>query len=132
MSNFRTIMVDFELSFFAFVNVFEFLLTTCGWRWNRNKTIIFDIVKKHIRVMNIACHSFLSNFISFFMFIMSKAGVSFVKTKFTQQFNIFLSIFVYLQLPQTDLDALDPNCRRFRLENGESLAEIDEVMIFCC
>ncbi|XP_055295173.1 GTPase-activating Rap/Ran-GAP domain-like protein 3 isoform X2 [Sitodiplosis mosellana] len=31
------------------------------------------------------------------------------------------------QLPQTDLDALDPNCRRFRLENGESLAEIDEV-----
>lgn len=82
--------------------------------------------------MNIACHSFLSNFISFFMFIMSKAGVSFVKKKFTQQFNIFLSIFVYLQLPQTDLDALDPNCRRFRLENGESLAEIDEVMIFCC
>ncbi|XP_037029821.1 GTPase-activating Rap/Ran-GAP domain-like protein 3 isoform X2 [Bradysia coprophila] len=31
------------------------------------------------------------------------------------------------QIPQTDLEGLDPNCRRFRLENGESLAEIDEV-----
>lgn len=32
-----------------------------------------------------------------------------------------------LQLPQTDLEGLDPSGRRFRLENGESLAEIDEV-----
>lgn len=42
----------------------------------------------------------------------------------------FSFIFFLLQLPQTDLDALDPNCRRFRLENGESLAEIDEVRFF--
>ncbi|XP_049279714.1 GTPase-activating Rap/Ran-GAP domain-like protein 3 isoform X2 [Anopheles funestus] len=31
------------------------------------------------------------------------------------------------QLPQSEIDGLDPNCRRFRLENGESLAEKDEV-----
>ncbi|XP_037917426.1 GTPase-activating Rap/Ran-GAP domain-like protein 3 [Hermetia illucens] len=31
------------------------------------------------------------------------------------------------QLPQSELDGYDPNCRRFRLENGESLAEKDEV-----
>ncbi|KFB52830.1 AGAP002573-PA-like protein [Anopheles sinensis] len=30
-------------------------------------------------------------------------------------------------LPQSEIDGLDPNCRRFRLENGESLAEKDEV-----
>lgn len=42
-------------------------------------------------------------------------------------YNIFfLSI---LQLPQTEIDGLDPNCRRFRLENGESLAEKDEVKL---
>ncbi|KXJ73963.1 hypothetical protein RP20_CCG014649 [Aedes albopictus] len=29
-------------------------------------------------------------------------------------------------LPQSEIDGLDPNCRRFRLENGESLAEKDE------
>uniref|UniRef100_A0A182QQQ9 Rap-GAP domain-containing protein n=1 Tax=Anopheles farauti TaxID=69004 RepID=A0A182QQQ9_9DIPT len=31
------------------------------------------------------------------------------------------------KLPQSEIDGLDPNCRRFRLENGESLAEKDEV-----
>ncbi|KAL5275099.1 GARNL3 family protein [Megaselia abdita] len=31
------------------------------------------------------------------------------------------------QIPQTDLEGNDPNCKRFRLENGESLAEKDEV-----
>uniref|UniRef100_A0A182M1G4 Rap-GAP domain-containing protein n=1 Tax=Anopheles culicifacies TaxID=139723 RepID=A0A182M1G4_9DIPT len=31
-----------------------------------------------------------------------------------------------MQLPQSEIDGLDPNCRRFRLENGESLAEKDE------
>lgn len=40
---------------------------------------------------------------------------------------LLIIFFSPVQLPQTDLDALDPNCRRFRLENGESLAEIDEV-----
>lgn len=33
-------------------------------------------------------------------------------------------------MPQTDLEGLDPTCRRFRLENGESLAEIDEVSYY--
>lgn len=45
--------------------------------------------------------------------------------RFHQQFYVF--VFSLLQLPQSDLEGLDPNCRRFRLENGESLAEIDEV-----
>ncbi|XP_054086487.1 GTPase-activating Rap/Ran-GAP domain-like protein 3 isoform X2 [Zeugodacus cucurbitae] len=31
------------------------------------------------------------------------------------------------QLPQSDLDGLDPNFKRFRIENGDSLAEKDEV-----
>ncbi|XP_067641103.1 GTPase-activating Rap/Ran-GAP domain-like protein 3 isoform X1 [Eurosta solidaginis] len=31
------------------------------------------------------------------------------------------------QLPQSDLDGLDPNFKRFRVENGDSLAEKDEV-----
>lgn len=42
-------------------------------------------------------------------------------------FFFFFLLCLSLQLPQSDLEALDPNCRRFRLENGESLAEIDEV-----
>uniref|UniRef100_A0A182UGH3 Rap-GAP domain-containing protein n=1 Tax=Anopheles melas TaxID=34690 RepID=A0A182UGH3_9DIPT len=33
---------------------------------------------------------------------------------------------VTVKLPQSEIDGLDPNCRRFRLENGESLAEKDE------
>lgn len=36
-------------------------------------------------------------------------------------------VSLLLQLAQTELEGLDPNCRRFRLENGESLAEKDEV-----
>lgn len=44
------------------------------------------------------------------------------------RFHIVFSLS--LQLPQSELDALDPNSRRFRLENGESLAEIDEVRCF--
>ncbi|XP_055677387.1 GTPase-activating Rap/Ran-GAP domain-like protein 3 isoform X3 [Lutzomyia longipalpis] len=31
------------------------------------------------------------------------------------------------KLPQCELEGLDQNCRRFRLENGESMAEKDEV-----
>ncbi|TMW51106.1 hypothetical protein DOY81_003806 [Sarcophaga bullata] len=31
------------------------------------------------------------------------------------------------QLPQSELDGIDPNFKRFRVENGESLAEKDEV-----
>ncbi|XP_029409205.2 GTPase-activating Rap/Ran-GAP domain-like protein 3 isoform X2 [Bactrocera dorsalis] len=31
------------------------------------------------------------------------------------------------QLPQSELDGLDPNFKRFRIENGDSLAEKDEV-----
>uniref|UniRef100_A0A182W0Z5 Rap-GAP domain-containing protein n=1 Tax=Anopheles minimus TaxID=112268 RepID=A0A182W0Z5_9DIPT len=34
--------------------------------------------------------------------------------------------FDVVDLPQSEIDGLDPNCRRFRLENGESLAEKDE------
>uniref|UniRef100_A0A1A9VUM7 Uncharacterized protein n=1 Tax=Glossina austeni TaxID=7395 RepID=A0A1A9VUM7_GLOAU len=30
-------------------------------------------------------------------------------------------------LPQSELDNIDPNHKRFRVENGESLAEKDEV-----
>lgn len=44
--------------------------------------------------------------------------------------HFVFNVFLLSQLPQTDLDALDANCRRFRLENGESLAEIDEVSTF--
>jgi hypothetical protein len=42
----------------------------------------------------------------------------------------FKSIFfsnLFLQLPQSELDGLDPSYRKYRLENGESLAEKDEV-----
>lgn len=35
--------------------------------------------------------------------------------------------FFYLQLPQSDLDGIYPNFKRFRIENGDSLAEKDEV-----
>lgn len=34
---------------------------------------------------------------------------------------------MFAQLPQSELEGLDPSCRRFRLENGESIAEKDEV-----
>lgn len=51
----------------------------------------------------------------------------FINISFIISSLFLLSHFLLLQLPQTDLDCLDPTCRRFRLENGESLAEIDEV-----
>lgn len=46
---------------------------------------------------------------------------------YIQIYILSVSALIPFQLPQSDLEGLDPNCRRFRLENGESLAEIDEV-----
>lgn len=37
---------------------------------------------------------------------------------------------LFAQLPQSELEGLDPSCRRFRLENGDSIAEKDEVSIY--
>lgn len=37
---------------------------------------------------------------------------------------------LFTQLPQSELEGLDPSCRRFRLENGDSIAEKDEVRIY--
>lgn len=39
----------------------------------------------------------------------------------------YIGFCVCPQLPQSELEGLDPSCRRFRLENGESIAEKDEV-----
>lgn len=62
------------------------------------------------------------------LYILKSIAISFRNG--SHQFRFLFILFILrLQLPQTDLDALDPNCRRFRLENGESLAEIDEVSV---
>lgn len=37
---------------------------------------------------------------------------------------------MFAQLPQSELEGLDPSCRRFRLENGDSMAEKDEVRTY--
>lgn len=57
----------------------------------------------------------------------SFAWINLIIIYFIKLYRIFHIYCLLFQLPQTDLDCLDQTCRRFRLENGESMAEIDEV-----
>lgn len=40
--------------------------------------------------------------------------------------------FLCLQLPQVDASGQDPGGRRFRIENGDSLGEKEEVIHLIC
>lgn len=79
-------------------------------------------------MLHLVVFSFLPAFCSIKSYV-SLSGPSKCGPQYTSitWMDLKLNLLFSFQLQQSDLDGLDPNFKRFRIENGDSLAEKEEV-----
>ena len=109
--------------------------TNLSWQTKQETNLAYSIWRIRKRVER-ACHfREMCSFRVTRLIWLTEAGSKIKSLIILTGFDISPSLLsLPTQLPQSEIDGLDPNCRRFRLENGESLAEKDEVsnLAFIC